>query len=92
LIIARQGPLLRIVGRAVAASLPAHIPQRVADRARSLLAGLGVELPVEPLRAVCPGAGLFLAAEYTDLSCGFSALARLASLPKRSPRKPPKRS
>jgi RNA 3'-terminal phosphate cyclase (ATP) len=79
IVIEERGPLLRIVGRAVAANLPAHVPQRMADRARSLLAGLGVGLRIEPLRvrAACPGAGLFLTAEYADLNCGFSALGAL---------------
>lgn len=59
------GPLLRIRGRAVAANLPAHIPQRMADRARALLAGLGAQLDIEALRvrAACAGAGIFLTAE-----------------------------
>jgi RNA 3'-terminal phosphate cyclase (ATP) len=58
--IEQRGPLLRIFGRAVAANLPAHIPQRMADRARSLLAELGVDLRIEPLRvrAACAGAGI----------------------------------
>ncbi len=53
-----RGPLLRIFGRAVAANLPAHISQRMADRARNLLAVLGADLQIEPLRvrAACPGA------------------------------------
>ena len=70
------GPLLRIRGRAVAANLPAHIPQRMADRARALLAGRGAEIIIEPLQvhAACAGAGLFLTAEYANLTCGFSAL------------------
>jgi RNA 3'-terminal phosphate cyclase (ATP) len=74
--IEHPGPLLRVVGRAAAANLSAHIPQRMADRARSLLAGLGVELRIEPLRvrAACAGAGIFLTAEYANLNCGFSAL------------------
>ena len=74
--IEHPGPLLRVVGRAVAANLPAHIPQRMVDRARSLLAGLGVELRIEPLRvrAACAGAGIFVTAEYANLNCGFSAL------------------
>jgi RNA 3'-terminal phosphate cyclase (ATP) len=48
----------------------------MADRADNLLAGLGAELCIEPLRvrAACPGAGLFLTAEYANLNCGFSAL------------------
>jgi len=74
-----RGPLLRILGRAVAANLPAHIPQRMADRARSLLAELGVDLRIEPLRvrAACAGAGIFLTAEYANLNCGFSAIGEV---------------
>jgi RNA 3'-terminal phosphate cyclase (ATP) len=71
--------LLRVRGRAVAANLPAHIPQRMADRARAALAGLGAEVSVEPLRvrAACAGAGIFLTAEYANVSCGFSAFGVL---------------
>jgi RNA 3'-terminal phosphate cyclase (ATP) len=70
------GPLLRIRGRAVAANLPAHIPQRMADRAGTLLAGLGAAIEIEPLtvHAASAGAGIFLTAEYANLRCGFSAL------------------
>jgi RNA 3'-terminal phosphate cyclase (ATP) len=77
--IEQRGSLLRIFGRAVAANLPAHIPQRMVDRARSLLAVLGADQRIEPLRvrAACPGAGLFLTAEYDSLSCGFSALGAI---------------
>jgi len=48
----------------------------MADRARSFLAVLGAGLLIEPLRvrAACPGAGIFLTAEYADLNCGFSAI------------------
>ena len=71
-----RGPLSRVWGRAVAANLPSHIPQRMATRANSLLKGAGVEGRVEPLRvrAACPGAGIFLTAEYEGIRAGFSAL------------------
>lgn len=73
-LLARE-PLRRIAGRAVAANLPSHIPQRMADRARASLGDLGVPVQVEPLRvrAACPGAALFLIAEYGDLAMAFSA-------------------
>ena len=76
LTLARRGELRRVWGRAVAANLPAHIPQRMADRARSLLAAAGVEAQIEPLRvrAACAGAGIFLTAEYQGVRAGFSAL------------------
>ena len=75
----KRGPLLRIRGRAVAANLPEHIPRRMVDRAYTLLGPLGTDLAIEPLnvRAVCPGAGLFLGAEYANLTCGFSALGKI---------------
>jgi len=75
----RRGSLRRIAGRAVAANLPAHIPQRMTDRARASLGDLGVPVDILPQRvtAACPGAGIFLAAEYEDLTVSFSALGRL---------------
>ena len=73
-----RGPLNRITGRAVAANLPAHISQRMCDRARAALSDLGVPVQIETLnvRAVCPGAGLYLLAEYEPLAASFSAHGR----------------
>ena len=73
-----RGPLIRISGRAVATNLPAHIAQRMADRARAALGDLGVPVQIDPLpvRAACPGAGIFLLAEYETLAASFSALGR----------------
>jgi len=72
------GNLRRIAGRAVAANLPWHIPQRMADRARALLADLGVPIDIEPqqVTAACPGAGTFIVAEYEGLAASFSAYGR----------------
>jgi RNA 3'-terminal phosphate cyclase (ATP) len=52
------------------------MPQRMVDRARSLLQALGVELSIVPerVRAACAGAGIFLAAEYENVKSGFSAI------------------
>jgi RNA 3'-terminal phosphate cyclase (ATP) len=74
-----RGSLLRITGRAVAANLPAHIPQRMADRAREALGDLGVPIHIPPERvtAASPGAGIFLVAKYEQLSAAFSAYGRL---------------
>jgi len=71
-----RGTLRRVWGRAVAANLPSHIPQRMATRAHSLLKSAGIEARIEPLRvrAACAGAGIFLTAEYEDTRAGFSAL------------------
>ena len=73
-----RGPLLRVTGRAVAGNLPAHIAQRMSDRARAGLSDFGVPVQVEPqrVRAVCPGAGIFLLAEYETLAASFSAHGR----------------
>jgi RNA 3'-terminal phosphate cyclase (ATP) len=72
----RPGPLERVRGRAIAANLPAHIPQRMTDRARALLEAAGVHCEIEPLRvrAACPGAGLFLVAEYAAMRAGFDSV------------------
>jgi RNA 3'-terminal phosphate cyclase (ATP) len=71
-----RGALVEVAGRAVAANLRAHIPQRMTDRAEALLAGLGVPVAIAPLRvrAACAGAGIFLTARYENITCGFSAL------------------
>lgn len=70
------GPLQRVTGRAIAASLPAHIAARMANRAAALLCDSNIDARVEAqrLRAACPGAGIFLAANYETAICGFSAL------------------
>lgn len=73
-----RGRLNRIGGRAVAASLPAHVPQRMADHARVALGDLNVPVDIEPqsVSAACAGAGIFLLAEYESLAAGFSAHGR----------------
>lgn len=78
LVLAERGPLERVTGVAAVTNLPAHIPQRMADRARSLLRDLGVPLEIEPLRArgPGPGAGVFLTAHYARARAGFSALGQ----------------
>jgi RNA 3'-terminal phosphate cyclase (ATP) len=74
--LAERGPLRRVWGRAVAANLPSHIPQRMASRALSLLEDEGVHARVDPLRvrAACAGAGIFLGTEYEAVRAGFSTL------------------
>lgn len=71
----RPGQLVRVTGRAVAGNLPAHIPQRMVSHASSLLSGLGCDLDLVPqtVTAACPGAGIFLTAEYENVRAGFSA-------------------
>ena len=74
-----RGPLRQVAGTAVAANLPAHIPQRMADRARASLGDLGVPVNILPRRvtAAGPGAGIFLVAEYENMAASFSAYGRL---------------
>jgi RNA 3'-terminal phosphate cyclase (ATP) len=75
---AGRGELVRVHGRALAAELPAHVAQRMTDRARALLGRAGIHARVEPelVHADCPGAGLFLCAEYAGARAGFGALGR----------------
>ena len=52
-----RGPLRKVVGTAVAANLPAHIPQRIAERARASLGDLGVPVNILPQRVDCSRSG-----------------------------------
>jgi RNA 3'-terminal phosphate cyclase (ATP) len=74
-IIAR-GPLRLASGRAIAANLPSHIVQRMVARAMSMLSGRvpAIDIRAQDVHAACPGAGLFLTAEYEHISAGFNAL------------------
>ncbi|HMQ51083.1 MAG TPA: RNA 3'-terminal phosphate cyclase [Anaerolineae bacterium] len=78
----RRGPLKAIEGLAVAANLPAHIPQRMVDRAQRRLAeaGQSAKLTAQRVRAVSAGAGLFLTAIYESSRAGFSALGRVGKV------------
>ncbi|MFA6139223.1 MAG: RNA 3'-terminal phosphate cyclase, partial [Hyphomicrobium sp.] len=71
-----RGQLLSISGRAIVANLPAHIPQRMADRARAKLQDVAPRLNIEPLgvRATCAGAALFLEADYEHVRVGFNGV------------------
>ena len=74
-----RGPLQQVAGTAVAANLPAHIPRRMADRAQTSLDDLGVRVNILPRRvtAACPGAGIFLVANYKNMAASFSTYGRL---------------
>ncbi len=74
----QRGPLERIFGAAVGCNLPAHIPQRIANRAINLLASLDALVDIRPLRVsgISTGAGIFLAAEYANGRGGCGALGR----------------
>ncbi|MFP3853429.1 MAG: RNA 3'-terminal phosphate cyclase [Anaerolineales bacterium] len=79
LIIESRGALTAVEGAAVASNLPAHIAQRMTDRARNLLAELDVPYRVEPARisAQGKGAGIFLTAVYESLCAGFTGHGEL---------------
>jgi RNA 3'-terminal phosphate cyclase (ATP) len=73
------GKAHRIWGTAVASNLPSHIPQRMANRARSLLsqAGLKADVEAQRVRSAGPGAAIFLATEDENgARAGFSAYGR----------------
>jgi RNA 3'-terminal phosphate cyclase (ATP) len=78
LLLVERGKLRRIWGIAAVTNLPAHIPQRMVNRARTVLseADLPAELEPRRLRGVAPGAGLFLCAEYGQALAGFTAYGR----------------
>ncbi len=71
-----RGELVELKGLAAVSNLPAHIPQRIASRANSLLRDAGLPGTVEPLRTSGPstGAGLFTALKFEKAIAGFSAL------------------
>jgi RNA 3'-terminal phosphate cyclase (ATP) len=73
---AERGELVKVSGVAVASSLPAHIAQRIRNRAANLLdaAGLPHDIQPELARSTSPGAGIFLTAEYRHSRAGFGAL------------------
>ena len=77
-----RGPLRQISGIAVASSLPAHIAQRMRNRAMNLLQEAQLPAAIEPrrVRSVTPGAGIFLVATYGDghgSRVGFGALGKV---------------
>jgi RNA 3'-terminal phosphate cyclase (ATP) len=75
----KRGDLQQVRGLAVATELPAHIPQRMANRAENLLREAGLKASVQALRekGVAPGAGIFLTAEYQNSLTGFGGFGRL---------------
>ncbi|MBW4644595.1 MAG: RNA 3'-phosphate cyclase [Goleter apudmare HA4340-LM2] len=74
-----RGNLRQVKGLAVVTELPAHIPQRMANRADNLLRQAGLKTAIQPLRekGVAPGAGIFLTAEYQHSLTGFGGFGRL---------------
>ncbi len=72
----KRGKIRRVRGLAVVTELPAHIPQRMANRAANLLQQGHLRAEIKPVRGrgIAPGAGIFLTAEYEHSRAGFSAL------------------
>ncbi|MCB0208853.1 MAG: RNA 3'-phosphate cyclase [Anaerolineae bacterium] len=73
-----RGDLKNVSGIAVASSLPAHIAQRLGQRATNRLAQAGLPVSITPqrVRSVSPGAGIFLTAEYESSRAGFGAIGK----------------
>lgn len=73
-----RGELERIFGMAVGCNLPAHIPQRIANRALNLLGHAEFPVDIRPLRtrSISTGAGIFLAVELTNGGGGCGVLGR----------------
>jgi len=78
ILLTERGPVRRVWGRGVASNLPAHIAQRMANRARNLLTAKGLPAQVKALRvrSAGPGAAIFLSIEYEKALAGFSAFGR----------------
>lgn len=76
LALTERGALHRVSGTALACNLPAHIAQRMANRATNVLhqAGLPAQITPRLARGVAPGAYLWLCAEYEQARAGFCAL------------------
>jgi RNA 3'-terminal phosphate cyclase (ATP) len=77
--VADPGELARVEGVAFAARLPAHIPQRMTNRARNILRDLDLNPHIVPEIVSSPGVGtgLFLCARYERMQAGFLSLGRL---------------
>jgi RNA 3'-terminal phosphate cyclase (ATP) len=72
------GPLRRITGQAIGANVPAHVPQRMANKAQALLSEIRVpiEIGVRNVVGAGSGTGLFLLADYEALPASFSGYGR----------------
>ena len=77
--LSERGALRSVDGVAFVSKLPSHIPQRMSDRARSLLRQAGLpRVQIEPQHVTSKdtGAGIFLLAQYEGARAGFDALGR----------------
>ncbi len=73
-----RGKFQQVRGLAAVTELPSHIPQRIANRAENRLREAHLKAQVQTARekGIAPGAGLFLTAEYSNSTAGFSALGK----------------
>jgi RNA 3'-terminal phosphate cyclase (ATP) len=73
-----RGALEKVSGVGMAGALPAHIAQRISNRAMNVLrqAHLPASITAERVRSKGPGAGIFLTAHYAQSRAGFSALGK----------------
>ncbi|MDF1512332.1 MAG: RNA 3'-terminal phosphate cyclase [Anaerolineae bacterium] len=73
-----RGELVRVEGLAYASKLPSHIPQRMTNRARSILKAWGFQTQISPEHVPSSGlgTGLFLCARYQRVVAGFNTLGR----------------
>lgn len=71
-----RGALLSVKGLSAVSNLPASIAQRQAASAAGYLKGLGLDADMEVVEAESAGPGTFiyLSAEFTNITLGFSAL------------------
>ena len=78
LVITEPGEIHRVWGTAAVSNLPAHIPQRMANRAHNVLAESGLDARIEPrrLRGAGPGAGISIFVECANATTGFTAYGR----------------
>ncbi|HLO84635.1 MAG TPA: RNA 3'-terminal phosphate cyclase [Nostocaceae cyanobacterium] len=74
-----RGNLKQVQGLAVATNLPAHISQRMANRAGNVLREEGLKVHIQTLRArgLTAGAGIFLTAKYEYSVASFFGLGRV---------------
>jgi len=73
-----RGSLLRITGTALTSHLPPRVGIRMRECANAALGAVGArgEIIVRDVEAACPGAGLFLLAEYEHSRAGSAAIGR----------------
>jgi RNA 3'-terminal phosphate cyclase (ATP) len=77
--LSKRGHLRQVRGLAAVTELPSHIPQRMANRAENRLRAAQLPSQMQTIRerGIAPGAGLFLTAEYSQITAGFTALGKL---------------